>query len=104
MAVVWNGIEVPVDEDGFMHNPEHWNEDLAGALAAADGVPALTPDHWEVITCIRSHYKQSDVAPTPRQLCGETGFTLRQIYDLFPSGPAKGACRVAGLPNTAGCA
>ncbi|MGO9638635.1 MAG: TusE/DsrC/DsvC family sulfur relay protein [Terracidiphilus sp.] len=104
MAVfVWHEIEVPVDEDGFIQEPERWNEDLATALAATDGVQALTIDHWKVINYIRSYYREFDIAPMIRKLCKETGFTLRQIYELFPSGPAKGACKVAGLPKPTGC-
>jgi TusE/DsrC/DsvC family sulfur relay protein len=100
---VWQEIEVPVDEDGFIQEPERWNADLASALAATDGVHALTPDHWKVIHYIRSYYQEFEIAPMVRKLCKETGFTLRQIYDLFPSGPAKGACKVAGLPKPTGC-
>ena len=100
---VWHEFEVPVDEDGFIQEPERWNEGLAVALAAADGVQALTADHWRVIDYIRSYYKEFEIAPMIRKLCKETGFTLKQIYELFPSGPAKGACKVAGLPKPTGC-
>ena len=100
---VWHEIEMPVDEDGFIQEPERWNEDMAIALAATDGVQTLTADHWKVIEYIRSYYKEFDIAPMVRKLCKETGFTLRQIYELFPSGPAKGACKVAGLPKPTGC-
>jgi TusE/DsrC/DsvC family sulfur relay protein len=96
-------IEVTVDEEGFIQEPERWNKDLAAALAATDGVQVLTPDHWKVIDYIRSYHKEFDIAPMIRKLCKETGFTLRQIYELFPSGPAKGACKVAGLPKPTGC-
>ncbi len=100
---VWNQIEVPVDEDGFIQEPERWNEEMAHALALTDGVDSLTEAHWKVINYIRGYYKEFDIAPMVRKLCKETGFTLRQIYDLFPSGPAKGACKVAGLPKPTGC-
>lgn len=100
---VWNGIDVPVDEDGFIQEPERWNEQLALALAGTDGVPSLTDSHWKVINYIRAYYKEFDIAPMVRKLCKETGFSLREIYELFPSGPAKGACKVAGLPKPTGC-
>ena len=100
---VWHEFEVPVDEYGFIQEPERWNEDLAVALAATDGVQALTADHWRVIDYIRSYYKEFEIAPMIRKLCKETGFTLKQIYELLPSGPAKGACKVAGLPKPTGC-
>lgn len=97
------GIKVPVDDDGFIQEPACWNREMAGALAACDGVDALTPDHWRVIDYIRAYYKENDIAPMVRRMCKETGLSLKQIYDLFPSGPAKGACKVAGLPKPTGC-
>ena len=99
----YKGIKVPVDDDGFIQETEGWNPELASALAASDGVEALTPDHWKVIDYIRAYYKENDIAPMVRRLCKETGLSLKQIYDLFPSGPAKGACKVAGLPKPTGC-
>jgi tRNA 2-thiouridine synthesizing protein E len=102
-AFVCQGIEVPLDEDGFIQTPECWTQEMASALAATDGVEALTPDHWKVIDYIRAYYKENDVAPMVRRMCKETGLSLRQIFDLFPSGPAKGACKVAGLPKPTGC-
>ncbi len=99
----WNEIKIEVDEDGFMANPEEWNERVALALASTEGVTELTPDHWKVINYLRDYYKQYGIAPMIRKLCKETGFTLKQIYDLFPSGPAKGACKVAGLAKPTGC-
>jgi tRNA 2-thiouridine synthesizing protein E len=102
-AFVCKGIEVPVDNDGFIQEPECWNPEMASALAATDGVEALTPDHWKVIDYIRAYYKENDIAPMVRRMCKETGLSLKQIFDLFPSGPAKGACKVAGLPKPTGC-
>ena len=99
----WNGHEVEVDEDGFIQQPELWNEDLALALAGTDGVRELTASHWKVICYIRSYFQEFEIAPMIRKMCKETGFSLREIYDLFPSGPAKGACKVAGLPKPTGC-
>jgi len=52
---------------------------------------------------LRTYHAQFGVAPMIRKLCKETGFSLAQIYELFPAGPAKGACRVAGLPKPTGC-
>lgn len=100
---VCNAITVSVDEDGFIQEPERWNEELALALAATDGVTELTPAHWKVINFIRDYYHQFDIAPMIRKMCKETGFSLLELYDLFPAGPAKGACKVAGLPKPTGC-
>lgn len=97
------GAPIPVDEDGFMADPAAWTRELAAALAAADGVTALTADHWRVMDFVRDHWLDRGVAPMIRVLCRETGFSLRDIYALFPGGPAHGACRYAGLPRPDGC-
>ncbi|MBC7342219.1 MAG: TusE/DsrC/DsvC family sulfur relay protein [Clostridia bacterium] len=97
------GVEIEVDEDGFIADPNLWNEAVAKALAETEGVSELTEDHWKVVNYLRNYYLQFGIAPMIRKLCKETGFSLKQIYDLFPSGPAKGACKVAGLPKPTGC-
>jgi TusE/DsrC/DsvC family sulfur relay protein len=97
------GLEIDVDEDGFIQEPDKWCEELAVAIAKTEDVPELTPDHWKVVNYLRDYYKQFGIAPMIRKLCKETGFPLKQIYDLFPSGPAKGACKIAGLPKPTGC-
>jgi tRNA 2-thiouridine synthesizing protein E len=92
-----------VDEDGFLQDPEVWNEDVARDFAGTEAVEELTDDHWKVIHYLRNYYLEFGIAPMIRKLCKETGFKLKQIYDLFPSGPAKGACKLAGLPKPTGC-
>jgi tRNA 2-thiouridine synthesizing protein E len=99
----WNGLKLDVDEDGFIQNPEVWNEQVALALASTDGVSELTENHWKVINYIREYFKQYQIAPMIRKMTKETGFPLREIFDMFPSGPANGACKVAGLPKPTGC-
>ncbi len=100
----WDGKQVEVDEDGFIQEPDQWSEELAAALAKSEEeIADLTPDHWKVINYLRNYYKQFGIAPMIRKLCKETGFELKYIYQLFPSGPAKGACKVAGLPKPTGC-
>ena len=96
-------ISLSVDEDGFMQEPELWNKAVATALATTEGVDDLTEEHWKVVEYLRNYYLQFGVAPMIRKLCKETGFELKKIYTLFPSGPAKGACKVAGLPKPTGC-
>jgi len=98
-----NGLEVEIDEDGFIIDPGCWNEDVARAFAEAEGIKELNDEHWRVINYLRDHYQQFQVAPMISKLCKETGFSLKHIYELFPSGPAKGACKVAGLPKPRGC-
>ena len=97
------GRTYSVDEDGFLENPEIWNEAVATDFASSEGVEKLTEDHWKVINYIRGYYLQFGIAPMIRKLCKESGFKLNEIYGLFPSGPAKGACKLAGLPKPTGC-
>ena len=96
-------IKVEVDEDGFIQEPETWNEEVAKALAKTEDVEDMTEDHWKIVYYLRDYYQQYGIAPMIRKLCKETGFPLNKIYELYPSGPAKGACKVAGLTKPTGC-
>jgi TusE/DsrC/DsvC family sulfur relay protein len=98
-----NNRKYEVDEDGFLQEPEVWNQDVAADFAITEGVTELTEAHWKVINYLRNYYLQFGIAPMIRKLCKETGFKLNEIYALFPSGPAKGACKLAGLPKPTGC-
>ncbi|MBT3232242.1 MAG: TusE/DsrC/DsvC family sulfur relay protein [Calditrichaeota bacterium] len=99
----WNDVKIDVDEDGFMEDPAQWDEKVALALASTEGVAELDENHWKMITYLRDYYAKFGIAPMIRKLCKETGFSLKQVYDMFPSGPAKGACKVAGLAKPTGC-
>ena len=104
MALFEHGnIKIQVDEDGFMEEPEVWNEEVALALASTEGVDELTENHWKVVTYLHEYFAKFGVAPMIRKLCKETGYPLKEIYVMFPSGPAKGACKVAGLAKPTGC-
>jgi TusE/DsrC/DsvC family sulfur relay protein len=96
-------VSIDVDEDGFMQQPDLWNQTVAAALSSTEGVESLTEEHWKVVNYLREYYLKFGVAPMIRKLCKETGYDLKKIYALFPSGPAKGACKVAGLPKPTGC-
>lgn len=98
-----SGNLIELDEDGFLINPEDWNEDVARAFALTEGIREMTEDHWKVIRYLRDYFNQFQIAPMIRKLCKETGFSLKYIYELFPSGPGKGACKLAGLPKPTGC-
>ena len=98
-----NGNVYEVDEDGFLQVPEIWNRDVALDLATTEGLKDMTEEHWRVIQYLRDYWLEYDIAPMVRKLCKETGFTLKEIYMMFPSGPAKGACKLAGLPKPTGC-
>ena len=97
------GKQFDLDEDGFIQNTEDWNEEVAKALAPMESVENLTEEHWKVIRFIRDYYTEFGVAPMIRKLCKSTQCDLKKIYVLFPSGPAKGACKLAGLPKPTGC-
>jgi tRNA 2-thiouridine synthesizing protein E len=96
-------LKIDVDEDGFIQKPEEWNEEVAKALASTEYVQVMTEAHWKIVNYLRDYYKKFGIAPMIRKLCKETGFSLKEIYELFPSGPAKGACKVAGLTKPTGC-
>lgn len=98
-----NGHAYAVDEDGFLEDPMIWNETVAADLATTEGVTALSDNHWKLVNYLRNYYLEFGIAPMIRKLCKETGFKLNEVYELFPSGPAKGACKVAGLPKPTGC-
>ncbi|MDR3776729.1 MAG: TusE/DsrC/DsvC family sulfur relay protein [Terracidiphilus sp.] len=98
-----NGHSYEVDEDGFLQNPEVWDQNVATDFAKAEDINLLTEEHWKVIQYLRDYYLKFGVAPMVRKVCKETGFKLNYIYELFPSGPAKGACKLAGLPKPTGC-
>ena len=102
-SIILAGKEFEVDEDGFIQDPAQWDDVIARALAEQEGITELTEEHWKVIRYLRSYYLQFGVAPMIRKLCKETGFQLKYIYQLFPTGPAKGACKLAGLPKPTGC-
>jgi tRNA 2-thiouridine synthesizing protein E len=102
-TVELGGQQLDIDEDGFIQEPDKWNEGVAADLAKTEGVDDLTDEHWKVVNYLREYYLEFGVAPMIRKLCKSTGFKLNKIYELFPSGPAKGACKVAGLPKPTGC-
>lgn len=103
--LVINGKTVKLNEEGFLSDPSLWDDDVARHLAKLqEGLDVLLADHWAIVRFIRGHYVKTGRAPTVRSLCTATGLPLRRIYELFPSGPAKGACKIAGLPKPDGCA
>jgi TusE/DsrC/DsvC family sulfur relay protein len=104
MAMFEHGtVKIEVDEDGFMEDPDVWTQEVATALATTEGVDEMTEEHWKLVNYLRDYYLKFGIAPMIRKLCKETGFPLKKVYELFPSGPAKGACKVAGLSKPTGC-
>jgi TusE/DsrC/DsvC family sulfur relay protein len=92
-----------VDGDGFLSKPEIWNEEVATLFAKSDGIAEMTEKHWAVVRVIRKHFEEKGNAPMVRVLCQDAGVRLKEVYELFPLGPARGACRIAGLPKPDGC-
>lgn len=89
--------------EGFLERVEDWDEDLALALAAEAGIPTLTDRHWLVVNYMRNTYLSKGDAPTIRTLGKESGVNIKELYLLFPKGPAKLAARIAGIPKPHGC-
>lgn len=102
-TVELGGKQMDIDEDGFIQDPDQWDEKVAASLAITEGVNDLTEEHWVVVNYLRNYYLKFGIAPMIRKVCKETKFDLKKIYELFPSGPAKGGCKVAGLPKPTGC-
>lgn len=98
-----SGKKIEFNEDGFMLRPELWDDEVASAIARQDGIDEMGEKHWAIVRFIREYWEEQDLAPQVRVLCKATGVTVRQIYALFTLGPARGACRVAGLPKPDGC-
>jgi len=96
--------KLEVNEEGFLVNSAQWNKEVAEFFALKEeNIANLTEDHWAVINFIREYYLENNLAPMVRKVCKTTGFQLKYIYELFPSGPAKGAAKIAGLPKPDGC-
>ena len=97
------------DEEGYLCNLADWSEDVAQHIAQSENIE-LTPNHWEVINFLRKYYEEYQIAPAVRVLTKAIGKTLgpdkgnsQYLYQLFPYGPAKQACKIAGLPKPTGC-
>jgi tRNA 2-thiouridine synthesizing protein E len=102
MATV-GGVEVHLDDEGFFAEPEEWTEAMAPELAAAEGIDELTDRHWQVLRFMRQEYFEKGTGPTVRVLGKTSGVPVKELYQLFPKGPAKIAAKVAGIPKPRGC-
>ncbi|MGA7949404.1 MAG: TusE/DsrC/DsvC family sulfur relay protein [Thiobacillaceae bacterium] len=103
------GKSYEVDEEGYLQDLSEWNEDVANVLAAGENV-TMTEQHWEVVNFLREYYNEYQIAPAVRVLTKAIGKKLgadkgnsKYLYELFPFGPAKQACKIAGLPKPTGC-
>ena len=94
---------VDVDAEGFLTDPEQWNEQIAQAIAAANGIQELTDRHWLVVRFMRDRYLATGEAPSVRALGKESGVSVKELYQLFAKGPAKLAAKIGGIPKPKGC-
>ena len=103
------GKTVETDEEGYLVNLDDWNDEIAVFLAKQDNIE-LAEDHWEIINFLREYYQEYQIAPAVRVLTkavakklGKAKGNSKYLYELFPYGPGKQACRFAGLPKPTGC-
>ena len=94
---------VELTDDGFFVHPEQWTEEMVPELALREGLGELTDAHWQVIRFMRSQFLEKGSGPTVRALAKTSGVSVRELYGLFPKGPAKVAARIAGIPKPRGC-
>jgi len=97
------GIEVQVNDEGFLTDLSEWSKDIANELAKEEGIEALTENHWKVIDFCRQSATESGSAPTLRQITTGTGISTKELFALYPKGPAKKVARISGLGKPEGC-
>jgi len=109
MSIELNGKTYETDEEGYLTNLADWNEEIADVIAKQENVE-MTENHWEVVNFLRKYYDEYQIAPAVRVLTKAIGKSLgpdkgnsKYLYELFPYGPAKQACKIAGLPKPTGC-
>jgi TusE/DsrC/DsvC family sulfur relay protein len=94
---------VDVDDEGFLTDPQQWNALLAEEIARENGISELTDRHWLVVKFMRDRYLTTGNAPSIRSLGKESGVPIKELYQLFPKGPAKLAAKIGGIPKPRGC-
>jgi TusE/DsrC/DsvC family sulfur relay protein len=97
------GVPVERDPEGFFVHPEQWTEEMAPDIARESGISELTERHWQVITFMRDAYLRNGAAPSIRTLGKASGVPVKELYQLFPRGPAKLAAKIGGIPKPRGC-
>jgi len=97
------GATVEVDAEGFLTDPAEWSEQIAAAIASDNGIAELTDRHWQVVRFMRETYLRDGEAPSIRSLGKTSGVSIKELYQLFPKGPAKLAAKIGGIPKPHGC-
>ncbi len=101
MTIAQHTLEV--DAEGFLQKPEQWTEEIGREIARAAGIDPLTDRHWQVVRFMRERFLATGEAPTIRTLGKESGVPIKELYQLFPKGPAKLAAKIGGIPKPHGC-
>ena len=96
-------LDVERDAEGFLRHPDQWTEELAAVLAREAGIDPLSERHRQVVRYMRETYLATGSAPTIRTLGKASGVPVKELYQLFPKGPAKLAAKIAGIPKPRGC-
>jgi tRNA 2-thiouridine synthesizing protein E len=94
---------VDVDAEGFLTDFSQWNRDVAEAIAREEGIAELTPAHWKVIEFMHKEFKENGQVPSVRKLNKSGVISTKELYEIFPGGPAKKAARIAGMKKPEGC-
>ncbi|WKZ37047.1 MAG: TusE/DsrC/DsvC family sulfur relay protein [Anaerolineales bacterium] len=94
---------IAFNEEGFMTDPNEWTNEIADVLAKKEGIETLTADHWKIIDFCRTTGMASGKSPTLRQITTGTGISTKDLFALFPKGPAKKVAKIAGLGKPEGC-
>lgn len=102
-TVEFNGVTFDIDEDGFLLDFNQFAPEWLEIVKKEEGITEFNEEHTLVIDVLQEYYKKNGIAPMVRVLSKLTKFKLKHIYELFPSGPGKGACKMAGLPKPTGC-
>ncbi len=97
------GTPVELDDEGFFRHPEQWNREMGVDIAKAEGIDPMTERHWQVVEFMRKEYAEKGTGPTVRMLGKTSGVSVKELYQLFPRGPAKVAAKIAGIPKPRGC-
>jgi len=109
MAYELDGKVYEADEEGYLVDISAWSTGLAELIAKDENIE-MSDDAWEVVNFLRDYYEEYQIAPAVRVLTkaikkklGADKGNSKYLYELFPYGPAKQACKIAGLPKPTGC-
>ena len=97
------GTDIDINDEGFMTDPDQWSKEIAAEIAQEEGIQELSENHWKVIEFCRQSATENGSAPTLRQITTGTGISTKELFALYPKGPAKKVARISGLGKPEGC-